>query len=114
MFPENDIIDFVSALERIGGDTEFLDELLEIYMEEFDTTYSSLVEAVANQDFKAIQELGHCLKGSSANLSLIQLREKAYLIETAGGELNLELAQRGTTELKTEYERFKVFIAERK
>jgi HPt (histidine-containing phosphotransfer) domain-containing protein len=112
MFPENDIIDFASALERIGGDQEFLSELIQIYMEDFDTTYDSLVQAVSAQDFKAIQELGHSLKGSSANLSLLQLREKAYLVETAGGELNLDLAQRGTTELKREYERFKAFIAE--
>lgn len=114
MFPENDIIDFASALERIGGDTEFLDELIEIYIEDFESTYESLLEAVGSQDFKAIQELGHSLKGSSANLSLIQLRDTAYLVETAGGELNLELAQRGTTELKTEFERFKSFIAARK
>ena len=111
MFPENDIIDFASALERIGGDKEFLTELIQIYMEDFDTTYGALVEAVAAQDFTSIQELGHSLKGSSANLSLIQLREKAHLVESAGGELNLELAQRGTSELKTEYERFKVFLA---
>ncbi len=113
MFPENDIIDFASVLERIGGDKEFLNELIQIYMEDFDSTYNSLVQAVAAQDFTAIQELGHSLKGSSANLSLIQLREKAYLVETAGGEYNLELAQQGTSGLKTEYERFKAYIADR-
>lgn len=112
MFPENDIIDYSSVLERIGGDKEFLNELIQIYMEDFDSTFNSLVQAVSSQDFTSIQELGHSLKGSSANLSLIQLREKASQVEIAGVDQNLELAQQGTSGLKTEYERFKAFIAE--
>jgi HPt (histidine-containing phosphotransfer) domain-containing protein len=77
------IIHYESALERIGGDREFFDELLVIYQEE----------------------------GSSANLSLIQLRDKAHLIETAGRESDLVLAQRSTEELKTEFQRLKEHLA---
>jgi len=115
MFNEmtNRIIDYASALERIGGDKEFLDELLGIYQEEFDLNVDSLDQALLTQDFTAIQELGHNLKGSSANLSLIQLRDQAYLIETAGTESDLALAQRSTEELKKEFQRLKEHLAEK-
>jgi len=109
---QNNIIDYASALERIGGDRDFLFELLSIYQEEFSSSAQALEQAIRSQDYTAIQELGHSLKGSSANLSLIQLREKAYLIETAGREQNLELARTSTEELKTEFQRLQDHLTE--
>jgi two-component system sensor histidine kinase/response regulator len=99
------IIDYASALERIGGDREFLNELLTIYVEEFDSSALALDQALQAQDYTVIQEVGHSLKGSSANLSLLQLRDKAYQIETAGREENLELARSSAEELKQEFRR---------
>ena len=107
------VIDYASALERIGGGREFLDELLGIYQEEFDLNVGSLDKALQTQDFTVIQEIGHSLKGSSANLSLNPLRDQAYLIETAGSESDLELAQRSAVELKKEYQRLKQHLEEK-
>jgi HPt (histidine-containing phosphotransfer) domain-containing protein len=113
MFDEmtHSIIHYESALERIGGDRDFFDELLGIYQEEFAKSMNSLDQALQAQDFTSILEIGHSLKGSSANLSLIQLRDKAYLIETAGNESDLALAQRSTVELKREFQRLKEHLA---
>lgn len=105
------IIHYESALERIGGDREFFDELLGIYQEEFTLSMNSLDQALLARDFTSILEVGHSLKGSSANLSLIQLRDKAHLIETAGRESDIVLAQRSTEELKTEFQRLKEHLA---
>ena len=89
----NDIIEVSSVLERIGGDKDFLKELLDLYIEDFSEQYPRLEEALGQKDFTAILELGHCLKGSSANLSLNHLREHAYRVEKAGEAGNLEDAQ---------------------
>lgn len=105
------IIDYASALERIGGDREFLNELLSIYVEEFASSTQSLDQALQSQDCTVIQEVGHSLKGSSANLSLLQLKEKAYQIETAGREGNLELARSSIEELKQEFRRLQDHLA---
>ena len=99
------IIDYKSALERIGGDQEFLDELLGIYIEEFTSSIGALGKALLEKDFKSIQEIGHSLKGSSANLSLLQLRDQAYLIEKAGRDNDLQLAEQSTGQLKLEFQR---------
>jgi HPt (histidine-containing phosphotransfer) domain-containing protein len=109
---ENGIIDYPSALERIGGDREFLIELLNIYVEEFNSAVEALDQAFEAQDFRAIQELGHSLKGSSANLSLIQLREHAFRIETSGEDRDLELARRSIEALKQEFLRLLNHLAE--
>lgn len=109
----NTILDYNSALERIGGDREFLDELLGIYIEEFASSVRALDTALQEQDFTSIQEVGHSLKGSSANLSLLQLRDQAYLIEKAGRENDLLLAEQSTKQLKLEFQRLEEHLAEK-
>lgn len=103
-------MDVSAALERIGGDKSFLEELLNLYQEDFSEQYLLLEHALKEKDFTAIQELGHSLKGSSANLSLTQLREKAHRVERAGEANNLEEAQKATAELKDEFKRFRNYL----
>ncbi len=107
------IIDYESALERIGGDREFLDELLGIYSEEFISSMGTLEKALQGKDFTSIQEVGHSLKGSSANLSLLQLRDHAHQIEKAGRDNDLRLAVQSTEQLKLEFQRLEKHLAEK-
>lgn len=109
--PNNDIIDVDAVLERIGGDKDFLTELINIYCEDFHGTYAALIKALEERDFTAIQELGHSLKGSAANLSLSQLNEKAYQVENAGRAEDWEQARQGVEGLKYEFERLKEYLA---
>jgi osomolarity two-component system phosphorelay intermediate protein YPD1 len=86
-------IDFGEVLDRIGGDTSFLKELLNIYFQEYEKKKGLLDRAIADQDFTLLSELGHSLKGSSANLSLTRLRKTAHILETAGKEKKLQPAR---------------------
>ncbi|MCX8159765.1 MAG: Hpt domain-containing protein [Candidatus Saccharicenans sp.] len=103
-------IDRKEALERIGGDEAFLQELLIIYDEEFHEKYDELEKAVQEKDFQAIREAGHYLKGASANLSLPALREAAWKMEQAGQNQNLEAAREALSSLEKEYQRLKEFL----
>ena len=107
-------IDYSSVLERLEGDKLFLTELLGIYTEDFPKKYNSLKEAINHENFKLIQEIGHCLKGSSANLSLISLQETGFKMELAGREKNIEKAKTTLIELKKEFTRLKHFLAAKK
>lgn len=98
------------ALERIGGDESFLQELLIIYREEFEKKYTELEKAIDEKDFPAIREAGHYLKGASANLSLPALREAAWKMETAGASHDLQSAREALHSLKTEYQRLLEFL----
>jgi two-component system sensor histidine kinase/response regulator len=77
-------IDVADALARVGDDRDFLKELMDIYIEDLTARVAGLREALAGGDLKAVERLGHAMKGSSANLSLPRLRDRAAAIELAG------------------------------
>jgi HPt (histidine-containing phosphotransfer) domain-containing protein len=103
-------INFSTVLERIGGDASFLQELLNLYFQEFTEKKQLLEEALARGDFKQIQEVGHSLKGASANLSLAPLKKLALAIEMAGRELDQEKARAAIGTLETEFLRLKTYL----
>ncbi len=77
-------IDRDEALERVGGDGAFLDELLALYDAEYAEKAAALAEAIEAGDAERVRALGHGLKGASANLSLPGLRQASLEMETAG------------------------------
>jgi len=99
------------VLERIGGDASFLEELLTLYDKEFTTKIKALESVLKKKDFISLENLGHSLKGSSANLSLPGLREAAYRMETAGREKDIAAVKTAMDELKREYARLKDYFA---
>ena len=99
------------ALERVGGDEDFLAELLDLYHEEFKNNSQTLAEAIAHSNFKDIRELGHSIKGASANLSLPGLQAAAFAMEKAGENSQIEEARSAMKRLVAEYERLKKFLA---
>ncbi len=103
-------IDYSEVLERIGGDELFLEELLKIYFEEFSEKIALLREAIEQGNFSLIQELGHCLKGASANLSLASLKKACFALEVSGREKNIEQAQSAFLSLGTEFQRLKNYL----
>lgn len=103
-------IDFSTVLERIGGDVSFLQELLDLYSQEFAEKKHLLEEALARGDSTQIQEVGHSLKGASANLSLAPLQRLSLAIEMAGRENDLGKARQAMGALGAEFIRLKAFL----
>jgi HPt (histidine-containing phosphotransfer) domain-containing protein len=99
------------ALDRIGGDEGFLDELLALYDDEYASKKRALAEAIGRKDAAEIQKIGHGLKGSSANLSLPGLREAACAVEKAGAAGDFAAAQGALGRLTDEYAKLKAFLA---
>ncbi len=113
MTPRNDArppLDRAEALERIGGDQDFLAELLALYDAEFAEKSAALAAAIEAGDMDAVRALGHGLKGSSANLSLPGLREAAQEMETAGRDENAASARKILERLAEEYRALKAFL----
>ncbi len=115
-YPEKDIppIDYPSVLERIGGDKSFLKELLNLYFEDFSEKYGQLQKAIEQKKFDLIHELGHSLRGSSANLSLTFLQETSFHMEVAGRERNVEKAKKALALLEQDFKRLKDFLSKKK
>lgn len=107
-------IDMESVLERVGGDISFLQELLDIYVEDFFEKYPRLKQAISQNDFNSIRDIGHSIKGSSGNLSLNGLYETAYGIELSGRNKDIEQAKMLFSRLKDEFKRLKEFLPREK
>ncbi len=103
-------IDLSSALERIGGDESFLQELIDIYIDDFIQKYDSLKKAIAQEDFKTIKEIGHSLRGSSGNLSLNGLYDTCANIELSGKKKDTEQSKFFFIRLNEEFEKLKDFL----
>ncbi|MFQ6109764.1 MAG: Hpt domain-containing protein [Candidatus Aminicenantales bacterium] len=103
-------IDIASALDRIGGDESFLYDLVRIYIEDFLEKFERLQESVESENFEVIKDIGHNLKGSSANLSLPYLQEISCKIENAGKEHNIDKARENLSLLEEEFHRLKNFV----
>jgi len=100
-------IDVADALARVGDDREFLKELLEIYDEDLTARVAGLREALAGNDLKAVEQLGHAIKGSSANLSLPFLRDRAAAIELAGKKGDAATALANLARLEKEFQKLR-------
>lgn len=103
-------IDFVDVLDRIGGDSSFLLELLDIYFREYDEKKPLLDDAIAREDYVQMQELGHSLKGASANLGLARLQRAAFALEMAGRERQILLAKEAAQSLESEIQALRVYL----
>lgn len=104
------IIDYSSALERVGGDESFLKELIDLYIEDFGEKFVQLQKAVEQENLDQVKEIGHSLKGSSGNLSLPSLQEASYQMEMAGKEKNIEKAKKALTLLDQEFIQLNEFL----
>ncbi|MFQ6069796.1 MAG: Hpt domain-containing protein [Candidatus Aminicenantales bacterium] len=105
-----EIMDYTSALERTGGDIDFLQELLDLYGKNFDEKKKFLAKAIQEKNFCLIQDLGHSLKGSSANLSLNSLKKASSQLEAAAREKDMDEVKRSFALLEKEFRRFQDFL----
>ncbi len=65
-----EVINIEEALERIGGEKEFLFELLHEFAQQIEEMMPSLEEAIRNSDYDNIKLIAHSLRGAAGNLSI--------------------------------------------
>ena len=104
---ENQSIDpkAIEALRALspGGGTEFLRELVDIYLQDTPVRLTELELALARQDAPTATRAAHTIKGSSGNFGALRLARLAAEIEVFGKAANLSAATAATPALKAEY-----------
>jgi len=75
-------IDRAEALMRLGGDEEFLEELLGMFRADLPQRLSALREALAGADALAARQAAHSLAGAAGNVAAHWLEPLARQIET--------------------------------
>lgn len=85
--PETPVLD-AAVLEElaasVGGDREFVHELIRTYLDDTEAQLAAIEAAVAAEDASALIRPAHTLKSSSATLGAKRLAERARALEMAG------------------------------
>jgi HPt (histidine-containing phosphotransfer) domain-containing protein len=94
--------DAIRALRDLSpkGDSEFLRELISIYLEDTPKQLIKLEQAIANQDAGQVVHAAHTIKGSSGNFGAAAFAHLAQEIEAHGKSQNLAAAAAALPELK--------------
>jgi len=100
-----------SLLEAVGGDGEFLTELLDTYFADTPQQFAAMHSAITDENPEDFRRAAHSLKSNSANFGAMALSEKAKNLEDLGkaGKLNqaaerLEDAEAEYTKVRTALE----------
>ncbi|KAL7930073.1 putative histidine phosphotransferase HPT1p [Trichoderma chlorosporum] len=72
------------------GDNEFSTSIVFGFFEQAEETFESMDSALSDKDLEKLSELGHFLKGSSATLGLIKVRDGCEKIQRYGKGENLD------------------------
>lgn len=75
--------DLKELMERLGGDEEFLRELLVIFQGDARMNLEKARKAMAERDFESLARTAHTLKGMLRNLSMGAAAETAAALEDA-------------------------------
>ena len=83
--------------ESMGGDDEFVTELLETYLDDGAAQLGAIEEAIAAGDPAALVRPAHTLKSSSATVGALRLAELCRGLETAGRSGSIKELDRDCT-----------------
>lgn len=89
-----ELINYTEALERLGGDEEFLLELLEELLVQVNENLPAIKNAISDQQFDDLRSLSHSLKGASANLNVTRMAAHFYELENRGQAKDIDDAQK--------------------
>jgi len=106
-----EIIDLKDVLERVQDDKELLDELFDIYQEDFVVKRKALGDAIVANDIGKIKEVAHSMKGSSGNISAKPLHAACLKLEMLAKEGKTDGMQEVAVSIDGYYEQIKVFAA---
>lgn len=91
----SDIFDFVDAVNTFMGDVEIVKDLLQTQISKMESQLKELDSLDLSDNFEAVRQIGHSIKGSCRNLSMSNLGNCAESIESGGRDRDLELVQKG-------------------
>lgn len=103
---QNQVIDLDSALERLGGDKEFLVELLEDLNNQIKNSLEPIQQFISDSDFTELRALAHSIKGAASNLSVTGLANKFAELEQKAVEQDISGASELLENIKTLKEEF--------
>ncbi|MCJ7536690.1 MAG: Hpt domain-containing protein [Anaerolineales bacterium] len=96
-----------NLLEAVGGDGEFLAELLDTFFADTPQQFATMHSALLDGNSEEFRRAAHSLKSNSANFGAVDLSEKAKNLEAMGKTGDLEQAEAPLKDAEAEYTKVK-------
>jgi two-component system sensor histidine kinase/response regulator len=90
-------------LDSLGGDVDFLSELMEAYLASTPELLASMHQAVAAGDAAGLQRAAHSLKTGSANFGALAFAARCKELEDMGTTRALDRAEEKVSALEVTY-----------
>jgi len=84
------IFDSDDMLDRLGGDEEFLDDVLEVFIDECPKMLEGLRRGVTEGNAREIERAAHTMKGALLNISADPAAGIVVVLETMARDNDLE------------------------
>ena len=88
--PEKTVFDRSGILDRLEGDAELMDEIVEIFLADVPINIQALKQALDKGSAEEIMHLSHAIKGSAANAGAVAISSLAEKAETLARNSSLE------------------------
>jgi HPt (histidine-containing phosphotransfer) domain-containing protein len=88
----NAVLDHTGALERIDGDVELFEELVQLFLEQLPDLMRQLHAALIAGDGPTVRLCAHSLKGAAGNIGGLAVQQTAQVVELLGRDRRLEEA----------------------
>ena len=119
--PEPRVFDEAALLDRVGGDTQLLAQLVDVFLRDCPHLMEEIRKALEEQDAQTLERAAHALKGSVGNFAAqaafeaaLQLERIGRSEELAGAALALENLEREIARLTPALARVAADVAPRR
>ena len=106
-----EVFDVGGALSSVGGDSEFLAEVVGLVQAAWPTLLADIREGIARADLPAVEMSARLAKAAARNVSAKRAYDSAVQLETLIGMRDLPAAQRASTTLEQEVERLQMVLS---
>lgn len=96
------VLDRAAILDRVGGDTQLLKEIVGLFAEDCPTLLGEIREAFQSGDSARLEQAAHTLKGSVSNFAAPAAMKAAQRLETIGRSRELMDAPQAIMQLERE------------
>ena len=105
-------LDTEEFMNRVQDDKDLFFELLDIFVQDFQTKRQELKEAIDKNDSQTIEHVAHFLKGSCGNISAKTLKATFTKLEEKGTKGYLEGLHQDLEDVDQKFEELAIYIGE--
>lgn len=112
-FAANSVFEYLPLLDRLGGDRDLLQEIVNVFVGDAPVQIRILEQALENKDVRTLADQAHTLKGAASNAGAPRLREAVLRLEQATKSGELAYAPHLLQVVRAEYRQYESSLRRR-